>query len=85
MTNWPHIRATLKGAAKSLTVWAAGIIAVLPEALPLIRDNFATVAPFIPQALQSRALQFIALLMLVLRLKTNTSLAAKGGNQEPKP
>jgi hypothetical protein len=79
--NWPHIRATLKGALKSFTVWAAGIVAVLPDGLTLIQNNFATVAPFIPKEKQEWTLRGIALVMLLLRLKTTTSLAEKGASK----
>ncbi len=82
--NWGHLKATLRGALKSLTVWVSLLLAALPELLPLIQANFATVAPFIPQQHQTRVLQLIALVMLLLRIKTNTSLAEKGRPQEPK-
>lgn len=68
----------LRGAWKSLTVWFAMLLAAAPDALAMIQANFPTIAPFIPQSLQSRSVQIIALVVLLLRLKTNASLAAKG-------
>lgn len=81
--NWDHIKATLRGALKSLTVWVSLLIASLPEILPLLQANFATVAPFIPETAHSRVLQLIALVMLLLRIRTNTSLAQKGTKENP--
>lgn len=81
--NWDHIKATLRGALKSLTVWVSVLLAALPEILPMLQANFSTVAPFIPTELHSRVLQLIALVMLGLRIKTNTSLAAKGTKENP--
>jgi hypothetical protein len=76
--NREAIKNTLLGALKSATVWAAALLAALPDILPIVQQNFADVAPFIPASLHSRTLQVIALVMLLLRLKTNTSLANKG-------
>ena len=75
--NWDHIKATIKGAWKSLTVWVALCIGALPDAVPLVQANFATIAPYIPPVLHSRALNLLALVMLLLRIKTTTSLAGK--------
>lgn len=71
----------LRGALKSLTVWFAGLLAIAPDALLMTQANFPTIAPFIPEALQSRTMQVIALLILLLRIKTTASLADKGTPQ----
>ena len=76
--NWDHIKATIKGAWKSLTVWVALCIAAIPDAVPLVQANFAAVAPYIPPVLHSRVLNLLALVMLLLRIKTTSSLASKG-------
>lgn len=73
-----YLKATLKGSLKSWTVWFSSLLLALPEILPLVQSNFATIAPFIPESLHSRVLQLIALIMLVLRLRTTRSLAEKG-------
>lgn len=75
--NWEHVRATAKGALKSLTVWAAALLAIMPEALPIIQQNFSDFEPFIPKAMQSHVMQLIAVGMVLLRIKTTKSLAAK--------
>jgi hypothetical protein len=72
-----HFKYTLRGAWKSLTVWFSGILMVLPDVLPMLQSNFPTIAPFIPDALESRAMNVIALVILLLRIKTTTSLANK--------
>lgn len=78
MIDREHLLATLRGALKSLTVWASGLLFVLPDLIPMVQANFATVAPFIPEELHSQILKWLALLMLLLRLRTNASLAQKG-------
>lgn len=69
----------IKGALRSLTVWTSVVLGVAPELLPIIQENFSAIAPFIPQVLQPRLLQLIALCIFLLRLRTSASLAAKGG------
>lgn len=64
----------LRGAARSLTVRFAALLAILPDALLVIQAQFDTVRPFIPDALESRWLQLIALLILLLRLRTKAPL-----------
>ena len=75
--NWDHVKATLKGAWRSLTVWASVLLGVLPDALPLIQSQFPVIAPYIPDALESRVMNLIAVGILLLRIRTTTSLAAK--------
>lgn len=72
----------VRGALKSLTVWFAAMLAVAPDALLMLQANFPTVAPFIPEALHSRTMQVIAVLILLLRIKTNASLANKGAKPQ---
>jgi hypothetical protein len=76
--NWPKVRAYALGAWRSWTIWAAGVMAVLPDVIPLLQSEFATLAPFIPEWMHSRALQVASLVMVLLRVKTTASLAAKG-------
>lgn len=74
-----EFKAALKGACRSLTVWVSAVLFALPEIVPLIQANFSTVTPFIPESISpQRVMQVLALLMLVLRIKTTTSLAEKG-------
>lgn len=73
-----HIKDTFRGLWKSATAWFAGILAVLPVALPMVQDNFKDLAPYIPDALESKVMQAIALGVLLLRIKTTASLAEKG-------
>lgn len=68
----------LHGAVRSLTVWFSVILAALPDTLALLQANFDTLRPFIPDVLESRWLNVLALLILLLRLRTSTSLAEKG-------
>lgn len=69
--------ANLRGARKSLTVHFAVLLASLPDTLLLLQANFDTLRPFIPDALESRWLQVIALAILILRIRTKSSLSEK--------
>ena len=70
--DWP---AWLRGAARSWTVWSGGLLVVLPElmaaAAPLVTESLG------PAAWQ-RVVQVIGIVMVLLRVKTKTSLAEKG-------
>lgn len=75
MKHWQNVAS---GMARSFTIWFAGIVAFLPEILPLIHSEFATFAPFIPAKWQPIALKLVALGIVILRMRTNASLAEKG-------
>jgi hypothetical protein len=72
-----HWKNTASGMARSFTVWFATAIAFLPELLPVIHSEFATFAPFIPAKFQPIVLKVVALGIVLLRLRTNSSLAEK--------
>ena len=74
---------SIKGAMRSLTVWFSMALAAAPEALPLLQANFSAVAPYIPTDKQAAVLRFIALAILLLRIRTTASLAAKGEKSVP--
>ena len=76
--NWAHIGHIIKGSWRSLTMWVAAVFAALPEVIPVLQSNFQDLAPFIPDWMESPALRFAALLMVLTRLKTSRSLADKG-------
>jgi len=65
----------LRGCRRSLTVWVSVAVIALPDLVALAISQFATLAPFIPVSLQSRALSVLGLIMLLLRFKTTASLA----------
>ena len=69
-----EIEAAMNRSAK----FTAAVVAALPDIIPLVQANFSTIAPFIPADVHGRVLQVLALVMLILRLKTTTSLAEKG-------
>ena len=73
-TAWP----ALKGAFKSWQVWFSLLLAALPDILVMLQTNFAALSPYIPEAQQPTALRLIALAILLLRIKTTTSLVDKG-------
>ena len=54
-----------------------GLLMILPDALPMLQEQWPTIAPFIPDALESRVMNVIALGILLLRVRTTKSLADK--------
>ena len=78
--NWPHIRATINGAWKSLTVWVAGIAVSASELIPLVQGEWPSIATYLPDWLASPAVKWMALAMVILRIKTAKSLAEKSRN-----
>jgi hypothetical protein len=75
------IKAYAIGALRSWTVWFSALLMALPDILPVVQANFPTFAPFIPDAMESRVMNVIALGILLLRLKTTTCLSQKA--QQP--
>lgn len=76
--GWYWVKFHVRGALKSWTVWFAALLAAAPDVVPMVQQNFAAFAPYIPDALESKFMQAIALAVVLLRLKTTASLAAKG-------
>lgn len=67
----------IKGAWKSWTVWFGALLAVAPDVLPMIQANWTELGPFIPDFLQANGMRVIGAIIVVLRIKSKSSLAAK--------
>lgn len=71
----PGIGAWLRGAAKSWTMWSGALLVALPELMtaaePLLTETMG------PEGWK-RVVQVVGIVVVVLRLKTTQSLAAKG-------
>ena len=72
-----RIKDFMRGAVRSWTVWFSVLLAALPDVLPLVQANFKDVAPYIPDGLEAPIMRGIALVVLLLRLKTTVSLVEK--------
>ena len=72
-----------KGMLKSWTVWFSAVLAAAPVWLPMLQENFAIIAPFIPEKRQAAFVQVIALGVFLLRMKTNSSIASRGVKDAP--
>ena len=83
MTSKKKFMAQLKGALKSWTAWFSALLMAAPELIPLVQQNWPTISPFIPSAMQSKTVQVIGLIALLLRMKTTRSLAAKAEPTTP--
>lgn len=81
--TWETFSAHARGAMRSLTMWFGAMLLVLPDVLTTVQQNFPTFAPFLPEAMHSRVLNVIALGILLLRIRTTTSLAAKAAERAP--
>lgn len=66
---------TLRGLARSWTAWVAGLLIALPELLPTLQSDLPGL---LGEQAANRVMQIAGLLMLLLRLKTTTSVTAKG-------
>lgn len=73
----------LRGAWRSWTVRVSALLLVLPDAIAILQSQYDTLRPWIPDALESRVLQLLALVMLVLRVRTTVSLAERGQRPDP--
>lgn len=68
---------TIKGSLKSVTMWAATIIAVLSEVIPLLTPDALTALGLHGPTVQRVGL-FLALVMAICRKLTTQSLTEKG-------
>lgn len=59
----------IKQAWQFWSVRLGALLLAAPEALAFLRDNFADVAPYVPDILQPRLLQFLGLLIVILRVR----------------
>ena len=64
----------MRGAWRSWTIRFAALLAALPDILALVQTQFSSVAPYIPDALESRVLNLVALVIFVLRVRTTAAL-----------
>lgn len=67
----------LKGTWRSWTIWFNGLMAVVIPGLPMLQDSFPQLQPFIPGNLYQYLGGVIVAANIVLRFKTNKSLADK--------
>lgn len=79
--GWEWLKSHLRGALRSWTVWFGVALAAAPDVVPIVQQNFAAFAPYIPDALESKFMHAIALAIVLLRIKTTVSLATKGGGK----
>jgi predicted nucleic acid-binding Zn ribbon protein len=73
---------TLRGLAKSWTAWASALLIAMPEILPMIQGDLPEL---LGQNAANRVMQACGVLMLLLRLKTTTSLHDKGADAKGEP
>jgi small neutral amino acid transporter SnatA (MarC family) len=75
----------VKGAAKSWTMWAAGLLAVLTQLTPILTPDFlANTMGLEPHTVQKLG-GVLVIIMAILRVVTKQSLANKGAGIDPQP
>lgn len=74
----PTLLSSMKGAAKSVTIWAGGVLLALGQIAPYIdKDTLAMLG--LHGASMQRTLTVAGLIMWACRMITTKSLAEKGG------
>ena len=68
-------RAWVRGALKSWTTWFGAVLVAGPELLPALMPHFKEL---LTPDTYSRAVQVVGIVVMLLRVKTTTSLAEKG-------
>lgn len=72
------IKAYLKGALKSWTVWFNSVVGVGTAALPILQDSFPQLQDYLPAHMYHYGIGLLAVGNIILRIKTGVSLAQKG-------
>lgn len=64
------MNAHLKRALNSATVWVGSLITALPDIVIYVREQWAEVAAYIPQAWQSGSLRVLGIAVLIARARS---------------
>jgi hypothetical protein len=68
----------LRGALRSATVWFNGIAGAAIAAIPILKDEFPAMEQYLSHEVYRLAMGALVAANLLLRVKTNSSLADKG-------
>lgn len=68
---------TLKGAAKSVTMWFNGIFATVATAIPFALDSFPALEQYLPTNIYKHLMVALIVGNMVLRFRTSKPLAEK--------
>ena len=68
---------TLRGALRSMTVWFNATMGTAAVALPVLQDAAPSLADYIPANVHHHLMGVVVIGNLLLRIKTNSSLADK--------
>lgn len=68
----------IRGALRSATMWVNGLAGAAVASLPVLRDNFPSLEAYLDHQVYRYAMGGIVAANLLLRMKTNKSLADKG-------
>jgi hypothetical protein len=70
-----HILETIRGTARSLTMWLAGVLIVLPELLTFAQQNQMTFVQMLPAELQSQVTAWLGVAVFLARLRSIYAVA----------
>jgi hypothetical protein len=68
---------SIRGALRSATMWVNGVAGAGIAALPILRDNFPAMEQYLDHEVYRYAMGAIVAANILLRVKTNSSLADK--------
>lgn len=69
--------AKLRGARRSLTIWANSVAGTLVVALPMLQDQAPQLQPYLPANIYQYAMGAIVAINILLRFKTSAPLEDK--------
>lgn len=72
-----NLLAKLRGALKSWTVWANGLLLMALPFLPVLQDSLPQLQAYLPENFYKWAMLGVLVGNIALRFKTTTSLAEK--------
>lgn len=70
-----HATAVVRGALKSWTIYLGMLVTFWPDISPAFSENFSAI---LGEGITGNIVRFMGITVMLLRLKTNMSLAAKG-------
>lgn len=71
------LRLKIEGMWKSLTIWFNGLMAIVIPGLPMLKDSFPDLQPYLPAHLYQWIIGLLIVANILLRFRTTKSLADK--------
>lgn len=72
------LRTHVPAMTKSFTAWFGTLLAFAPIWVPMLQQNFDSLRPLIPDALENHIMYWVGAIVVILRMKTSIQAAKKG-------